>query len=107
VVADDLTTLPDTTADLLTSEIGPAGRVIVVASGTAADLAGSFRGPAAALRRSRVALFLQPAPGDAELLGLRAPRTPLPARPGSGWLITTTQTTRVQVARRRRPATPT
>jgi S-DNA-T family DNA segregation ATPase FtsK/SpoIIIE len=107
VVADDLTTLPDMTADLLTSEIGSAGRAIVVASGTAVDLAGSFRGPAVALRRSRTALMLQPVAGDAELLGLRVPRTPLPFRPGSGWLITTTQATRVQVARRRRPATRT
>src|SRR3712207_7860793 len=34
------------------------GTVLVLASGTAADLAGAFRGPAVALRRSRTALVL-------------------------------------------------
>jgi S-DNA-T family DNA segregation ATPase FtsK/SpoIIIE len=102
VIADDLTRLPDAVSDLLGSPVGPAVRPIVLAAGTAADLAGSFRGAAVALRRSRTALFLRPAAGDAELLGLRTPRTPLPARPGAGWLVTPTQATRVQVARRRR-----
>jgi S-DNA-T family DNA segregation ATPase FtsK/SpoIIIE len=107
VIADDLTTLPDAVTDLLTSPVRPAGRTIVLAAGTAADLAGCFRGPAAALRRSRTALLLRPAAGDAELLGLRTPRTPLGPRPGAGWLVTATQATRVQVAlRRSAPASP-
>ena len=101
VVVDDLATLPDPTADLLTAGTGSEDTVLVLASGTAADLAGAFRGPAATLRRSRTALMLQPVAGDAELLGLRAPRTPLPSRPGAGWLITAAGATRVQVARRR------
>jgi S-DNA-T family DNA segregation ATPase FtsK/SpoIIIE len=99
VVADDLSSLPDAVLDALGSATSPGGRVLVVASGTAADLAGSFRGPAVALRRSRTALLLRPVPGDAELFGLRTPRTPLPPRPGAGWLITAGQATRVQVAR--------
>jgi S-DNA-T family DNA segregation ATPase FtsK/SpoIIIE len=103
VVADDLAALPEPTADLLTAAAGPAGGVLLIMSGTAADVAGAFRGPAVALRRSRTALFLQPVAGDAELLGLRTPRTPLPPRPGAGWLISPGQVTRVQVARRRRP----
>jgi len=54
-----------------------------------------------ALRRSRTALLLRPAPGDAQLLGLRLPRAPLPARPGSGWLVVAGAVSRVQVARHR------
>ncbi|MCZ2829691.1 FtsK/SpoIIIE domain-containing protein [Modestobacter sp. VKM Ac-2986] len=98
VLADDLTGLPDEVADVL----GAAGnRLLVLATGTAAELAASFRGPVAGLRRSRTALLLRPAPGDAELLGLRVPRTPLPSRPGSGWLVDARGATRVQVARHR------
>jgi S-DNA-T family DNA segregation ATPase FtsK/SpoIIIE len=100
VLADDLTGLPDDVADALVT--GPsAARLLVLASGTAAELAASYRGAAVGLRRSRTALLLRPAPGDAELLGLRVPRTPLPARPGSGWLVDARGATRVQVARHR------
>jgi DNA segregation ATPase FtsK/SpoIIIE, S-DNA-T family len=106
VVADDVTSLPDAVADVLGSAVGPGRPVLVLAAGTAADLAGSFRGPAVSLRRSRTALVLRPTPGDAELLGLRTPRTPLPARPGAGWLVAPGQLVRVQVARRRRPPGP-
>jgi S-DNA-T family DNA segregation ATPase FtsK/SpoIIIE len=103
VVADDVTSLPDAVADVLGSATGPGRPVLVLAAGTAADLAASFRGPAVSLRRSRTALVLRPAAGEAELLGLRTPRTPLPARPGAGWLVTPGGTVRVQVARRRLP----
>jgi S-DNA-T family DNA segregation ATPase FtsK/SpoIIIE len=106
VIADDLATLPEAVGDLLVSSVPPGGRPIVIGAGTAADLTGSFRGPAVALRRSRTILFLQPAAGDAELLGLRTPRTPLPPRPGAGWLVTPTLVTRLQVARRRVLRTP-
>ncbi|WP_369139958.1 FtsK/SpoIIIE domain-containing protein [Modestobacter versicolor] len=101
VVADDLTTLADAAADALATVPGTGAPALVLASGTAADLAAAFRGPAVALRRSRTALLLRPVPGDAELLGLRTPRTPLPARPGSGWLVTAGDSVRVQVARHR------
>jgi S-DNA-T family DNA segregation ATPase FtsK/SpoIIIE len=102
VVADDVTMLAEPVADLLTSPVPVTERVVVLAAGAAAELAGAFRGPAVALRRSRTALFLRPSPGDAELLGHRTPRSPLPARPGAGWLVTPTGAVRVQVARRRR-----
>jgi S-DNA-T family DNA segregation ATPase FtsK/SpoIIIE len=101
VVADDVGSLPDAMADALGSLGRPTGPVVVLASGSALELAGAFRGPTVALRRSRTALLLRPAPGDAELLGLRVPRTPLPPRPGAGWLVTGGAVTRVQVARRR------
>lgn len=101
VLADDLTGLPEPVTEALSTVTGADGRVSVLAAGTAAELAACFRGPAAALRRTRRALVLRPGPGDGELLGLRLPRTPLPARPGSGWLVTATEVTRVQVARHR------
>ncbi|WP_156119335.1 FtsK/SpoIIIE domain-containing protein [Modestobacter caceresii] len=101
VLADDLSSLSDEVGDVLTALGSTPGRTAVVGAGTAAEVAGAFRGPAAALRRSRTAVLLRPAPGDAELLGLRLPRTPLPARPGSGWLVTPHEVTRVQVARHR------
>lgn len=103
VLVDELTGLPDPVADELGALSRPGGPVLVLGTGTAAELAGSFRGPAAALRRARTALLLRPGPGDAEQLGLRLPRTPLPARPGSGWLVTPAGATRVQVARHRGP----
>ncbi|MQA35919.1 FtsK/SpoIIIE domain-containing protein, partial [Modestobacter roseus] len=112
VLADDVTSLPDAVADALAVAVGPPtgapggdapapGPALVIAAGGPAELAGSFRGPVAVLRRSRTALLLRPGPGDAELLGLRVPRTPLPARPGSGWLLVRGEPTRVQVARHR------
>jgi S-DNA-T family DNA segregation ATPase FtsK/SpoIIIE len=73
--------------------------VVVLAAGTAGELSGVFRGPVADLRRSRSGLLLCPGPGDADLLGIRLPRTPVPTRPGSGWLVTAGAARRVQVAR--------
>jgi S-DNA-T family DNA segregation ATPase FtsK/SpoIIIE len=104
VVADDVTALPEPTADVLTTVCGAGGNLIVLAAASAADLAGTFRGPTVALRRNRTVLLLRPAPGDAELLGLRIPRAPLPVRPGAGWLLFGGSVTRVQVARHRGPA---
>jgi DNA segregation ATPase FtsK/SpoIIIE, S-DNA-T family len=71
---------------------------------TAPELAAVYRGPVTALRRRRSGLLLCPVPGDADLLGIRLPRTALPRRPGSGWLVTAGVPQRVQVARRRHPA---
>ncbi|SDX48558.1 DNA segregation ATPase FtsK/SpoIIIE, S-DNA-T family [Modestobacter sp. DSM 44400] len=101
VVADDVGTLPDPVADALGSLARPGGHLVVLAAASAPELASAFRGPTVALRRSRTALLLRPAPGDAELLGLRVPRTPVPTRPGAGWLVVGGGVTRVQVARRR------
>ncbi len=101
VLADDVAALPDPVADVLASVGRPDGEALVLAAGSAADLAAAYRGPAVTLRRSRTALLLRPAPGDAELLGLRVPRTPLPPRPGSGWLVAGGEAVRLQVARPR------
>ena len=80
---------------------GRGSGVVVLAAGGAAALSGHYQGPVAALRRGRSGLLLCPGPGDADLLGVRLPRTPLPVRPGSGWLVSGSAIERVQVARRR------
>jgi DNA segregation ATPase FtsK/SpoIIIE, S-DNA-T family len=74
---------------------------ILLAAAHAGQLSAHFQGPVAALRRSRTGLLLCPGPGDADLLGVRLPRTPVPVRPGSGWLVTGGTVERIQVARRR------
>jgi S-DNA-T family DNA segregation ATPase FtsK/SpoIIIE len=79
----------------------PTRPVAVLAAGSAGDLAGHYAGPLATLRRSRTGLLLRPGPAEADVLGVRLPRTPVPARPGSGWLVQAGVPTRVQVARRR------
>ena len=99
-----MTALPDDLADALATLARPTGQLLVLAAAGAPELAGAFRGPTVALRRSRTALLLRPATGDAQLLGLRVPRAPLPPRPGSGWLVVEGTATRVQVARLRFPA---
>ncbi|WP_448615713.1 FtsK/SpoIIIE domain-containing protein [Modestobacter sp. URMC 112] len=101
VVADNVTALPDAMADAVASLAGPGRELLVLASGGAPDLAGAFRGPTVTLRRSRTALLLRPTAADGQLLGIRLPRTPLPPRPGSGWLVTGGSARRVQVARHR------
>ncbi|MEI4272085.1 FtsK/SpoIIIE domain-containing protein [Klenkia sp. LSe6-5] len=100
VLADDLGRLPDLLLDTLAAVVGPGGPAVLVAAATPADVAAAFRGPGPALRRTRTALLLCPARGDAELLGLRLPRERLPTRPGSGWWVTPDGVVRVQVSRR-------
>jgi DNA segregation ATPase FtsK/SpoIIIE, S-DNA-T family len=103
VVADDVGAAQDWPAlAVLPARTGGRGPVLL-ASGGAADLAGHYQGPLAALRRARQGLLLSPGPLDADLLGIRLPRTPLPVRPGSGWLAGPRHLQRVQIARRRVP----
>jgi S-DNA-T family DNA segregation ATPase FtsK/SpoIIIE len=103
VVADDVGTPAEFPVLSALPALGSRTGVALVAAATAGQLAGHYQGPVAHLRRSRSGLLLCPGAGDAEVLGLRLPRTPLPARPGSGWLATGTRLERVQVARRRDP----
>jgi S-DNA-T family DNA segregation ATPase FtsK/SpoIIIE len=100
VVLDDIGTLADSPVLAAQPTAGAAGPV-VLAAGSAADVARLYQGRVAALRRNRTAVLLSPGPGEADLLGIRLPRTPVPVRPGSGWLVTGGQVQRVQVARRR------
>jgi S-DNA-T family DNA segregation ATPase FtsK/SpoIIIE len=120
IAADWLAGPPGTTGVVIADDVGAAadwpvltqlghgisGRPpIVVAAGTAADLTGHYQGTLATLRRNRSGLLLCPGPAEADVLGLRLPRTPVPVRPGSGWLAVGGRLERVQVARRR-PAAP-
>jgi S-DNA-T family DNA segregation ATPase FtsK/SpoIIIE len=95
--------ITDDLADPAVTAVETVPDVVLVVAGTAAELSAAYRGPVPALRRRRSGLLLSPAPGDADLLGIRLPRTPVPARPGSGWLVVAGAAERVQVARRDPP----
>lgn len=101
LVADDVATPTDHAALSAVAATAGPGRTALIAAGHAAQLSAHYQGPIAALRRARVGLLLCPGPGDAELLGIRLPRTPLPVRAGAGWLVSGSRTERVQVARHR------
>jgi S-DNA-T family DNA segregation ATPase FtsK/SpoIIIE len=101
VVLDDLGAVADSPLLPALPAPGGDGGPVLIAAGLAADVARVYQGPIAALRRARSVLLLTPGPGDADLLGLRVPRAPVPARPGSGWLVAGGEVRRVQVARRR------
>ncbi len=101
LAVDDLALLPDAAMDQVSAACRPGAGVLLMASASAADVAGAFRGPAVTLRRAGTVLLLQPGRGDAELLSLRLPRAELPRRPGSGWLVEQGLPRRVQVARER------
>ena len=106
VIADDVGAPPDAPALARIQLRGLQGGVALVAAANAGQLSAHYQGPIAALRRARTGLLLCPGSGDADLLGIRLPRTPLPHRPGSGWLVTGATLQRVQVARRAMPAIP-
>jgi S-DNA-T family DNA segregation ATPase FtsK/SpoIIIE len=101
VIVDDLGGPTECPALARLPGSGAQGGVALLAAATPAQLAGYYQGPVAALRRGRTGLLLCPGSGDADLVGVRLPRTPLPVRPGSGWLVTGGRLDRVQVARRR------
>jgi S-DNA-T family DNA segregation ATPase FtsK/SpoIIIE len=101
VQVDDLGPAGSAAALPALPQLGAAGGVVLMAAGTAADVSTWFQGPVGVLRRSRSGLLLTPGPGDADVLGVRLPRTPVPGRPGSGWLVRAGVPHRVQVARHR------
>lgn len=63
---------------------------LVVGGGTTDELGAAYRGPAAALKRSRSGVLLSPAsPNDADVFGVRLPRSALGSTtPGRGVLAT-------------------
>lgn len=75
---------------------------MIVAAGTGEELTGAYRGPAAALKKSRAGIVLCPsAPGDGEILGLRLPRSALGATaPGRGLHVTAGGWQQIQVPTR-------
>ncbi|MGK5173348.1 FtsK/SpoIIIE domain-containing protein [Geodermatophilus sp. CPCC 205761] len=104
VVVDDFGAVADSAVVTAAGAPDTADGLVFVVGGTAGELSSAYRSPVTTLRRSRSGLLLCPAPGDADLLGIRLPRTPLPVRPGSGWLIASGAAQRVQVARRQEAA---
>jgi S-DNA-T family DNA segregation ATPase FtsK/SpoIIIE len=72
----------------------------VVAAGTPDDLGSSYRGPAAALKKSRSGLLLSPGtPNDGDIFGIRLPRSVTGGSvPGRGLLVASGQWQIVQVA---------
>jgi S-DNA-T family DNA segregation ATPase FtsK/SpoIIIE len=100
VVADDVGAAADwpVLAALATTGAAPPA---LVAAGAAGELTGHYQGAVAALRRGRSGLLLCPGAAEADVLGARLPRTTLPVRPGSGWLVSGGRLERVQVARHR------
>jgi S-DNA-T family DNA segregation ATPase FtsK/SpoIIIE len=56
----------------------------MVVSGRADELATSYRGLAAEVRRHHCGILLRPGPVDGELLGVRLPRRPVGGPPGRG-----------------------
>jgi S-DNA-T family DNA segregation ATPase FtsK/SpoIIIE len=107
VIADDVGPPGEWPALTALPTLGARTGLVLVAAGSPGQLSSHYQGPVATLRRGRTGLLLSPGPGDADLLGVRLPRTPLPVRPGSGWLITGAGMERVQVARRRMSAAST
>ena len=99
VIADDVGTPAEWPALAVLPPLGAATGVALIAASSSGAVAGHYQGPVVALRRSRAGLLLCPGPGDGEVLGVRLPRTPLPVRPGSGWLVSGAGIERVQVAR--------
>jgi S-DNA-T family DNA segregation ATPase FtsK/SpoIIIE len=101
VVADDVGSPAEAPVLGLLPVPGSSSGMVLIAAGGPGSFSAHYQGPVAALRRARSGLLLCPGPGDADLLGIRLPRTPVPVRPGSGWLVTGSALQRVQVARRR------
>ena len=72
IVIDDLDTLIDTPAEAsLLRALATRDDIALFAALRTEDLAVSFRGLGAELRRARVLVLLQPGPADGELIGLR------------------------------------
>jgi DNA segregation ATPase FtsK/SpoIIIE, S-DNA-T family len=58
-----------------------------VAAGSSDELAVTFRGVAAEVRRARCTVLLHPGPGDADLAGWPLPRREPGRPPGRGLLV--------------------
>ncbi|MBJ7452539.1 MAG: hypothetical protein JHC71_10700, partial [Blastococcus sp.] len=99
LLADDLGPVAEHPGLAALPRTGAGSGIVLLAAGSAGQLTSHYQGPVAALRRARTGLLLCPGPADAEVLGIRMPRLPLPHRPGSGWLVTDGAAQRVQVAR--------
>jgi S-DNA-T family DNA segregation ATPase FtsK/SpoIIIE len=89
LVVDDIERFTDTgAAHWLSATIGSSRKgLAVVGTGNSTDLAVTFRGPAAELRRARCGIVLAPRPADGDLFGVRLPHRIAAIRPGLGVLM--------------------
>jgi S-DNA-T family DNA segregation ATPase FtsK/SpoIIIE len=86
VLVDDCEAFADTDAgDRLSGWLRTGDGVLAaVVAGRSDDLATSYRGLGADMRRSHCGILLRPGPVDGELLGVRLPRRPSSGPPGRG-----------------------
>ena len=86
LLVDDTEVFADTAAGERLSALVRAGdqSLAVVAAGRSDDLATTYRGIGAEVRRSHCGILLRPGPLDGELLGLRLPRSDPGSPPGRG-----------------------
>jgi S-DNA-T family DNA segregation ATPase FtsK/SpoIIIE len=100
VIVDDVTTLLDSPVDRALAEMlrSGGGSHVVVVAGRTDELATTFRGTAAEVRRCRAGLLLCPSWTDGDLLGARLPRGDPETVPGRGVLVGGDRQTPVQVA---------
>jgi S-DNA-T family DNA segregation ATPase FtsK/SpoIIIE len=90
VLIDDAEQFTDTASGSLLTELAVSHHAAVIAAARSDDLAATFRGPAATVRRRRTGLLLQPSPADGDLLGIRVGPHRMLAPPGRGLLVTDT-----------------
>jgi S-DNA-T family DNA segregation ATPase FtsK/SpoIIIE len=86
LLVDDSEAFVDSPAgDRLTSWLRASDAPIAaVVAGRSDDLATTYRGIGAEVRRSHCGILLRPGPADGELLGVRLPRRPSSGPPGRG-----------------------
>jgi S-DNA-T family DNA segregation ATPase FtsK/SpoIIIE len=89
LLVDDSETLVDAAiGDELVSWVRAShAPLAAVVAGRADDLATTYRGVAAEVRRSHCGILLRPGPVDGELLGVRLPRRPSAGPPGRGVVV--------------------
>jgi DNA segregation ATPase FtsK/SpoIIIE, S-DNA-T family len=89
LLVDDSETFVDSPAgDRLTSWVRAVDAPLAaVVAGRCDDLATTYRGVAAEVRRSHCGILLRPGPVDGELLGVRLPRRPSNGPPGRGVVV--------------------
>jgi S-DNA-T family DNA segregation ATPase FtsK/SpoIIIE len=90
VLIDDAEQFTDTASGTWLTELAASSPAAVITTARSDDPAVTYRGPAAAVRRRRTGLLLQPSPADGELLGIRIGPRRMPSPPGRGLLVTDT-----------------
>jgi S-DNA-T family DNA segregation ATPase FtsK/SpoIIIE len=89
LLVDDSETLVDAAVgeELVSWMRASDAPLAAVVAGRADDLATTYRGVAAEVRRSHCGILLRPGPVDGELLGVRLPRRASAGPPGRGVIV--------------------